>query len=49
MGRVVSTQIPDGLYKRLQEYKRSKEISSDSEAIRDILRRYLLDSGNGGD
>ena len=43
MCKVISAQIPEGLYNKLQEYKHLKEISSDSEAIRDILRKYLLD------
>ena len=46
MSKVVSAQIPDALYKKLQEYRQKYAISSDSEAVRDILRKFLF--GNGG-
>lgn len=42
-GKVVGTKITEDLYKRLQDYKAERAIKSDSEAIRTILREFLLD------
>ncbi len=42
MSKFVGAKLPDKLYRALQEYKRKKAIESDSEAIRDILRTFLL-------
>ena len=39
----ISAKIPETLYKKLQNYKAERAIESDSEAIRTILRTYLLD------
>jgi len=45
MSRFVGAKLPEKLYKALQEYKQKKAIESDSEAIRDILRQFLLKDG----
>ncbi|WP_457548710.1 hypothetical protein [Archaeoglobus sp.] len=39
----VWTTLPDGLYELLEEYKAEKRIPSDSEAVRDIVRRFLTE------
>ena len=44
--KFVGVKIPEGLYKKLQEYKRKKDIDTDSEAIRDILRQFLIGGEN---
>jgi len=45
--KVIATKIPMTLYKRLQKYKEERCIESDSEALREILRNYLLGDDNG--
>lgn len=39
----VSAKIPKQLFERLQDYKQRRAIKGDSEAIREILRYFLLD------
>ncbi len=46
MSVFVSSKIPKELYAVLQEYKWKRAISTDSEAVRGILRNYLLGSGS---
>ena len=41
--KYIGTKLPKGLYEILEEYKRERQIKSDSEALRDIVRRFLLD------
>ena len=45
--KYLGVKITEGLYEKLQEYKRRYDIDSDSEAVRDILRRFLAGDGNG--
>ncbi len=40
--KFVGSKLPEGLYELLQDYKKERKIRSDSEAVRDILRRFLL-------
>ena len=40
--KFVGTKLSKGLYEKLQEYKQRYAIETDSEAIRDILRKFLL-------
>ena len=42
MMKNIGARVPVELYDKLQEYKRKRKITSDSEALRDILRNYLL-------
>ena len=44
--KFVGAKLSEGLYKKLQEYKQRYAIETDSEAVRDILRKFLF--GNGG-
>lgn len=39
----IGAKIPAELYEKLQDYKAERAIKSDSEAIRTILREFLLD------
>jgi len=41
--KFVGAKLSGRLYEKLQEYKQRYAIETDSEAIRDILRKYLLD------
>ena len=43
MSKIVGVRLPDQLYSLVQEYKRKKGHIHDSEAIRDILRRFLTE------
>ena len=43
MSRFVGSKLSESIYNKLQEYKRNLGIKSDSEAVRDILRRYLFE------
>ena len=49
--KFVGTKLSGVLYERLQEYKEEMAINSDGEALRDILRRFLLEiwRNGGGD
>jgi phenylalanyl-tRNA synthetase beta subunit len=47
--KFVGSKISEPIYTRLQEYKRALGINSDSEAVRDILRRYLFEVWSDGD
>jgi len=49
MEKFVGTKLSGGLYERLQEYKKEMAIYSDSEALRDILRRFLFEVWKNGD
>jgi metal-responsive CopG/Arc/MetJ family transcriptional regulator len=42
MSKFVGAKLPDKLYEALQKYKKRNAIESDSEAVRDILRKFLL-------
>lgn len=42
--KFVGAKISAKLYQKLQEYKEKYAINSDSEAIRDILRRVLIET-----
>jgi len=41
--KFVGVKIENGLYKKLQEFKEEKKFDSDSAAVREILREFLLD------
>jgi metal-responsive CopG/Arc/MetJ family transcriptional regulator len=41
--KFVGVKVEDGVYEKLQEFKRERKYSSDSAAVREILRHYLLD------
>jgi len=41
--KFVGVKIENELYKQLQEFKRQKKFESDSAAVREIVRYYLLD------
>ena len=38
---MVGVRLPEKLYELLQDYKEEKGFLHDSEALRDILRKYL--------
>jgi len=43
MSKFVGVKLPEELYNVLQEYKREKIIDTDSEAVRDVVRRFLIE------
>jgi metal-responsive CopG/Arc/MetJ family transcriptional regulator len=48
MSKFVGAKLPDKLYEALQRYKQKKAIETDSEAVRDILRQFLLQDTKEG-
>ncbi|ADB57974.1 ribbon-helix-helix domain-containing protein [Archaeoglobus profundus] len=43
MSKIVGVRLPDQLYNLVQMYKEEKGHIHDSEAVRDIIRRFLTE------
>ena len=49
MTKVLAVRVPNELYSEFCNYKQRMKFSTDSEALRDILRRFLLEGVEEGD